>query len=245
MTSWRQLFFAPPRFAAARLITRRTANFFATLLLAAFFFAAPFLAAPLRARRPSSPTSAWRHAWRHRGAPSLLRSASLAAALLLRCHRCVSSAGWWLSVLREIVAVCARFGRMVASVDPAVTSAATACVVRSRDVAARTACASPRRCVRPSGARRRRSGTATTGTWSLATQPASGAAIRIASPMLAGRRVATARGLARSTLLLVMGAFEVTSIARDTAKTMQRERGPRRSPARAALASGTSHLASP
>ena len=86
--------------------------------------------------------------------------------------------------------MCARFGRMVASVGPAVTSAATACVVRSRDVAARTACASPRRCVRPSGARRRRSGTATTGTWRLATQPASGAAIRIASPMLAGRRVA-------------------------------------------------------
>ena len=86
--------------------------------------------------------------------------------------------------------MCARFGRMVASVDPAVTSAATACVVRSRDVAARTACASPRRCVRPSGGRRRRSGTATTGTWRLATQQASGAAIRIASPMLAGRRVA-------------------------------------------------------
>ena len=87
--------------------------------------------------------------------------------------------------------MCARFGRMVASVGPAVTSAATACVVRSRDAAARTACASPCRCVRPSGACRRRSGTAMTGTWWLATQPASGAAIRIASPMLAGRRVAT------------------------------------------------------
>jgi hypothetical protein len=37
--------------------------------------------------------------------------------------------GWWLSVLREIVAVCARFGRMVASVAPAATSDATAYVV--------------------------------------------------------------------------------------------------------------------
>jgi hypothetical protein len=42
----------------------------------------------------------------------------------------------WLSVLREIVAVCARFGRMVASGDPAATSKATALVMRAYDVVA-------------------------------------------------------------------------------------------------------------
>jgi hypothetical protein len=51
----------------------------------------------------------------------------------------LSSAGWWLSVLREFVAVCARFGRMVASGGPAATSEATTFDVRLRDVVARVA----------------------------------------------------------------------------------------------------------
>ena len=123
--------------------------------------------------------------------------------------------------------MCARFGRMVASVDPAVTSAATACVVRSRDVAARTACASPCRCVRPSGACRRRSGTAMTGTWRLATQPASGATIRIASPTLAGRRAAAERsGIStlNRTHLAIHGACSSACCSLPTRRSKPRQR---------------------
>src|SRR5207342_2703389 len=49
----------------------------------------------------------------------LLASASLAAAFLLRCHRCVSSAGWLALGAARVVNLCARFGRIVASGDPA------------------------------------------------------------------------------------------------------------------------------
>ena len=101
---------------------------FLTALRAAAFFAAPFargsgslragllralLGAALLRRRALGATLGATAARR------ALASASLAAAFLLRCHRCVSSAGWLALGAARVVNVCARFGRTVASGDPA------------------------------------------------------------------------------------------------------------------------------
>src|SRR5215217_5667927 len=137
------LFFAPPRFAAPR-----ADDFLAALFRADPFFAAPFFAAPLRAPPLFAPPFFADERLAPRLAPPR-RAEPLPALRLLPPFFFVAIAallaGWWLSVLREIVAVCARFGRMVASGDPAATSEATEFVVRPCDVRVRDACTDPRR----------------------------------------------------------------------------------------------------
>src|SRR5215218_2703868 len=182
-------FFAPP-FVAAPRDAPRADDFFAAPRRAAPFFAPPFLAAPFRA-----PFFAPLFFADERLAPRLAppRRAELLPALrLLPPFFFVAIAASPLPVggsrvLREIVAVSARFGRMVASGDLAATSEATAFVVQPRDKlhARRVSILSRTRVVRVPSIQEY----ATTRTWSLASRPASGTTMLVASSTLAGRRV--------------------------------------------------------
>src|SRR5215207_7274098 len=183
-------FFAPPRFAAPREVAPRADDFFAELFLAALLFAPPFFAAPLRAPPFFAPLLL-----DERLAPRLApprRAEPLPALRLLPPFFFVAIAASPLPVggsrvLREIVAVCARFGRMVASGALAATSEATAFVVQPRDNCMRErAHPAPHAC---RTRRRRFRKYATTRTWSPASRPASGTTMLVASSTLAGRRV--------------------------------------------------------
>src|SRR5688572_9431450 len=178
-------FFAPPRFAAPREAEPRADDFFAEVFLAAPRFAPPFFAALFLADERLAPRLAPPRRAEPLPALRLLPPfffVAIAASPLpvggsrccARSWPCAQDSGAW----SRPAILPPRVKQLRSSCERATSSR------EARDGRHLVSCVS-------SGTRRRRSRNATPSTWSLASQPASGTTMWVASPMLARRRAAT------------------------------------------------------